>query len=123
MAKKSKKMTLVQKVATFLISGVMFFGLGFLLSTIQTLTAGWYNVIQGVIGLALFGLGMKMRPGKEDFVQSLGMLIFFGVIFQLIEKLPMKIPFFHYAVEFSVEGLAMLLGVMWTAESIVRKVL
>lgn len=120
---KKKKFNLVKFVLTALTSGGVAFGIGFLLSFMRAPLGDWFNIAQAGFGLALFGVGMKMRKGKESFVESVPTVGMISIFYGLLEKLPFSIPYLKFAVEWSFEGLVLILGTVWLAESLIQRVM
>lgn len=108
---------------TALFTGALMFLFGLVFETLRSPLGEWYAIALGVIGLLIFSIGQAMRKGKETFLNALPTVVTIGIVFQLLDKVPFNIPYIQFAVEWSIEGLVLLLGTVWTAEALVQWVM
>ena len=119
--KKSKG--ILKLIATALVTGVGLTVFGLVFSALAGMLGTWLNFVQGIVAVALWGIGAKMRKGKESFVETAPYVLSIGIVYQLLERMPFQIPFLKFAVEWSLEGLILTFGMVWMAEAIVDRIM
>jgi len=105
---------------TAIVFSVFGFIQGALLSLVISLSVGFANVLQALFGAIWFTVGMMIREGKEDMVESLLALSYVSVVLVILARLPFELPFMGMVIEWSLEGLILTLGTLWLSQAVVK---
>jgi len=122
MAKKKFDLmgTIWMAFLTAIVFSVFGFIQGALLSLVISLSVGFANVLQALFGAIWFTVGMMIREGKEDMVESLLALSYVSVVLVILARLPFELPFMGMVIEWSLEGLILTLGTLWLSQAVVK---
>lgn len=126
MAKKDKKQgkKALKFIVTALLSGATFFGLGAILTLINTLNTTFTAILQGVF-ILLFAMGVrKFRKGKEILdLDTFIKVIAIWVFYLGLARLPFTIPFLSFAVSLSFIGALLSIMAIWFSEGVVQRII
>ena len=105
---------------TAIVFAVFGFAQGALLSLIVGVSAAWTNFLQALFGAVWLTVGMIIREGREDMVESIVSLSYVMVFLVLLARKPFELPFISYVVEWSYEGFFLTLGTLWLSQAVVK---
>lgn len=128
MAKKKKMDKTLMQILTFVLTalgtGVLGFGVGVLFQWLNDLLGNYYPIVQ-LVGIgAFFLLAMKLRKGKETaevFAKTVVTSFFIMAFYIALDMLPFKIPYLSFIVGKDLLSGTLMLSLIWTAESVVKR--
>lgn len=91
---------------------------GFLFQIGNNTFGRWYPALQ-FAGIGVFvALAAKLRPGKEDILETFVRVMMITSFFIMLDQLPFSIPYFSFIVTKDIISFFLVGGIVWTVDAI-----